>query len=75
MKAPVPVAEQSWAATLISFRNEPRTEPMWIEGTPTTTSHQAGMAPAPFKVATRAAVDSFVPLHFQLPPMRYCLPG
>ena len=31
---------------------------MWIEGTPTTTSHQAGMAPAPFKVATRAAVDS-----------------
>ena len=47
--------------------------PMWIDGTPTTTSHQAGMSPAPFSVATSAAVDSFVPLHFQLPPIRYCL--
>jgi len=33
------------------------------------------MAPAPFSVATSAAVDAFVPLHFQLPPIRYCLPG
>ena len=71
----MPVAEQSWAAMAMSLRSVPMTDPMWIDGTPTTTSHQAGMSPAPFSVATSAAVDSFVPLHFQLPPIKYCLPG
>ena len=37
------------------------------------TSTLAGMAPASLKTLMRSLSDSVVPLHFQFPPMRYCL--
>mmetsp|Transcript_28108 Transcript_28108/g.87245 ORF Transcript_28108/g.87245 Transcript_28108/m.87245 type:complete len:204 (-) Transcript_28108:2-613(-) len=73
--APKPVAEQSCAATEMSRRSVASTVPMWIAGTPTTTSTHGGMSPALLSVVTSAATLSLVPLHFQFPPMRYCLPG
>ena len=48
---------------------------MWIDGTPTTTSTHAGIGPASFNVFTSFSTLSLVPLHFQLPPMRYFFPA